>query len=50
MSLNDPIADYLTRLRNAGMAKHGKVDIPSSGTRIKITDILKEEGYIQKSW
>ena len=47
MSLNDPIADYLTRLRNAGMAKHGKVDIPSSKIRIKITELLKEEGYIQ---
>jgi len=47
MSLNDPIADYLTRLRNAGMAKHSKVDIPSSRTKEKISEILKEEGYIQ---
>ena len=47
MSLSDPVADYLSRLRNALSAKHDKVDIPASKIKIEITRILKEEGYIQ---
>lgn len=42
----DPIADYLTRLRNAIKAKHRVVDIPVSNIKIDITKILKEQGYI----
>ncbi len=46
MSLTDPIANYLTLLRNALQAKHQKVDIPSSTLLVEITKLLKEEGYI----
>lgn len=44
--MTDPIADYLTRLRNAIMAKHKVVEIPASNTKKEITKILKEKGYI----
>jgi small subunit ribosomal protein S8 len=47
MSLSDPVADYLSRIRNAISAKHDKVDIPSSKVKLEMTRILKEEGYIQ---
>ena len=47
MSMTDPIADMLTRIRNAGMAKHQKVDIPSSAMKINIAAVLKEEGFIK---
>jgi len=47
MSLSDPVADYLSRLRNAISAKHDKVDIPASKIKLELTRILKEEGYIQ---
>ena len=46
MSLTDPIANYLTLIRNALQAKHQKVDIPSSKLLVEITKILKEEGFI----
>lgn len=46
MSIVDPIADYLTRIRNATMARHNKVDIPASKILKAITQILYEEGYI----
>ncbi len=46
MSLTDPIADFLTRIRNAAGAKHSKVDIPNSKILKEITKILKDEGYI----
>jgi small subunit ribosomal protein S8 len=46
MSKTDPIADYLTRIRNAALAKHSKVDIPSSRLLAEITRIFQEEGYI----
>lgn len=46
MSMVDPIADYLTRIRNATMARHNKVDIPTSKILKAITQILYEEGYI----
>jgi small subunit ribosomal protein S8 len=44
--VTDPIADYLTRLRNAIMAKHRVVDIPASNMKKEITRLLKEKGYI----
>jgi len=44
---HDPIADMLTRLRNAGMAKHERVEIPFSKTKERILSVLKEEGYIR---
>jgi small subunit ribosomal protein S8 len=47
MSISDPIADMLTKIRNAGMAKHEKVDIPSSRLKLEIVKILKTEGYIK---
>jgi small subunit ribosomal protein S8 len=46
MSKTDPIADYLTRIRNATRAKHRKVDIPASNLKKQITKILQEEHYI----
>ena len=46
MSLTDPIANYLTLMRNAIQAKHQKVDIPSSKLLVEITKVLKDEGYI----
>ncbi len=46
MSMVDPISDYLTRIRNAAMARHNKVDIPASKILKAITQILYEEGYI----
>jgi small subunit ribosomal protein S8 len=42
----DPIADMLTRIRNAVRAKHARVDLPSSKMKIEIARILKEEGYL----
>lgn len=48
MAATDPIADYLTRLRNAMMAGHRVVDIPSSNLKKRITEILYEQGYILK--
>ena len=44
----DPIADLLTRIRNAQVAKHVHVLVPASRTKLEITRILKNEGYIQK--
>jgi small subunit ribosomal protein S8 len=46
MSLTDPVADFLTRIRNAIHARHQKVDIPTSKLKLEIARILKEEGYI----
>ena len=46
MQLSDPIADMLTRVRNAISARHAKVDVPSSKLKIEIARILKEEGYV----
>lgn len=44
--VTDPIADFLTRVRNAIQAKHRVVDVPASGLKKEITKILKEKGYI----
>ena len=48
MTMTDPIADMLTRIRNANTAKHDTVDIPASKMKIAIADILVDEGYIEK--
>ena len=47
MQITDPIADMLTRIRNAGTAKHDSVDVPASKMKKSIAGILKEEGYIE---
>jgi small subunit ribosomal protein S8 len=47
MALSDPIADMLTRIRNAGKAKFNSVDIPGSKLKTEIAKVLKEEGYIR---
>ena len=47
MSVSDPIADMLTKIRNAGMARHEKVDITASKIKLEIVKILKTEGYIK---
>jgi small subunit ribosomal protein S8 len=47
MNMTDPIADMLTRVRNAGMARHQSVLIPASGIKMEIARILKDEGYIR---
>ena len=46
MTMSDPIADMLTRIRNANAAKHDTVDVPSSKMKLAIADILVKEGYI----
>ena len=48
MTMSDPIADMLTRIRNANTAKHDTVDVPASKMKIAIADILLKEGYIAK--
>ena len=48
MNCNDPIADMLTRIRNANTAKHDTVDVPASKMKVAIADILVKEGYITK--
>ena len=48
MTMSDPIADMLTRIRNANTAKHDTVDIPASKMKIAIADILVDEGYLAK--
>ncbi len=48
MQVTDTIADFLTRIRNAAAAKHDVVEIPASKTKIAITKILFEEGYIRR--
>ena len=47
MSMTDPIADLLTRIRNASKEKHEKVEIPASRLKANIVRVLKEEGYIK---
>ena len=48
MTMSDPIADMLTRIRNANTAKHDTVDVPASKMKLAIANILLEEGYIKK--
>jgi small subunit ribosomal protein S8 len=45
--VTDPVADMLTRIRNGSLAEHEKVDIPSSKLRVRLAEILKEEGFIK---
>ena len=47
MVMTEPIADYLTRIRNANMAKHDSVEIPASNIKKSISEILKREGFIR---
>lgn len=47
LSMTDPLADMLTRIRNASCARHEKVDVPGSKLKLEIARILKEEGYIK---
>jgi len=47
MTMSDPIADMLTRIRNANTAKHDFVDVPSSKMKVAIADILTKEGYVK---
>ena len=47
MAMTDPIADFLTRIRNANMVKHESVEVPASKMKRDIAEILKNEGYIR---
>lgn len=47
MSMSDPIADFLTRIRNAGMVYHDKVEVPASRIKKDLAELLKAEGYIK---
>jgi small subunit ribosomal protein S8 len=47
MAISDPVADMLTKIRNASMAKHEKVEIPTSKLKLQIVKILKNEGYVK---
>ncbi|WP_105616892.1 30S ribosomal protein S8 [Vallitalea okinawensis] len=47
MTMSDPIADMLTRIRNGNTAKHDKVDVPASKIKVAIADILVKEGYVK---
>jgi small subunit ribosomal protein S8 len=47
MPVTDPLADMLTRIRNGHMAKHTRVDVPTSKMKVSLAKILKEEGYIK---
>lgn len=47
MGVSDPVADMLTKIRNAARAGHEKVDVPSSKLKVEVVKILKTEGYIR---
>jgi small subunit ribosomal protein S8 len=47
MSITDPISDLLTRIRNAHLAKHDRLDVPASRQKLEICRILREEGFIK---
>ncbi|RLB78489.1 MAG: 30S ribosomal protein S8 [Deltaproteobacteria bacterium] len=47
MSMTDPMADMLTRIRNAGMAGHSKLDMPSSNVKVAVATVLKDLGYLK---
>ncbi len=47
MSMTDPISDLLTRIRNAHMAKHDRLDVPVSRLKLEVCRLLKEEGFIK---
>ena len=46
-NVTDPIADMLTRIRNGSLAEHEKVDIPASRLRVRVAELLKDEGFIK---
>lgn len=48
MAMTDPIADFLTRIRNANMARHNSVDVPASKMKRNIAEILKREGFVSR--
>jgi len=48
MSMTDPIADLLTRIRNAQLAKHDRLDVPSSRLKVEVCRLLKEAGFINE--
>jgi small subunit ribosomal protein S8 len=50
MNVSDPIADMLTRIRNASRARHTEVSMPASKTKLAIARILKDEGFIEDFW
>ena len=47
MTITDPLADMLTRIRNAGKAKHKSVDMPGSKLKVSLAAVMKNEGYIK---
>lgn len=47
MAMTDPIADMLTRIRNAGLARHQKLDMPASTIKEAVANVLKDQGYIK---
>jgi small subunit ribosomal protein S8 len=47
MSMTDPIADFLARVRNAHLAKHDRLDVPASKLKVELCKILKQEGFIR---
>ena len=47
MSMSDPLADFLTRIRNAGMVRYETVDVPMSNLKVGVAKVLREEGYIK---
>ena len=47
MSMSDPLADMLTRIRNAGMVRYETVDVPMSNLKVGVAKVLREEGYIR---
>ena len=47
MAMTDPLADLLTRVRNAGLAKHASISLPSSNLKVAVADVLKESGFIK---
>lgn len=47
MSMTDPIADLLTRIRNALLAKHDRLDVPTSKQKVAVCGLMKQEGYIE---
>ena len=49
MTMTDPISDMLTRIRNANVAMHAEVSMPSSKQKVALAEVLKSEGYIPRS-
>lgn len=47
MSMTDPVSDLLTRIRNAHLAKHDRLDVPASNLKLEICKLLQEQGYIE---